>query len=223
MRYRLFICVALAASLVITACQGPPPTQIVLVVTATPETLGTSTQETDGTAEVVSATEEATEAVPTSSVQGSPTLDPFPTPTLSQIQIAEQVFQNGRMMWIQPRKQIWVMIDNGSGRGQWMIYEDTFQEGEPESDPSLTPPDGLYQPLRGFGKLWRENTALKDGLGWGTTPEFGYVSNYEYHPGGSVDAQNQYVPGPGYHILFSLYQEKFQFNEADGTWEKLSG
>jgi hypothetical protein len=223
MRYRLFICVALAASLVITACQGPPPTQIVLVVTATPETLGTSTQETDGTAEVVSATEEATEAVPTSSVQGSPTLDPFPTPTRSQIQIAEQVFQNGRMMWIQPRKQIWVMIDNGSGRGQWMIYEDTFQEGEPESDPSLTPPDGLYQPLRGFGKLWRENTALKDGLGWGTTPEFGYVSNYEYHPGGSVDAQNQYVPGPGYHILFSLYQEKFQFNEADGTWEKLSG
>jgi hypothetical protein len=73
----------------------------------------------------------------------------------------------------------------------------------------------MYQPERGFGKLWRTNQEVRDALGWGVTPEFGYISNYEYHPGGTVDAL-----APGYHILFSLYQERFRFNETDGTWEK---
>jgi hypothetical protein len=223
MRYRLLICFVLAFSLFVTACQGPPPTQIVLVVTATmtdtPDP--NATAEATNTADTQQATEEVTQMVTTATPAATATIDPFPTSTLSQIQVAEQVFEHGRMMWIQPRSQIWVMIDDGSGGGTWTVYQDTFQEGEPESDPNLTVPAGMFQPMRGFGKLWRENRAVGDGLGLGTTPEFGYVSNYEYHPGGTVNAQNQYVPGPGYHILFSLYQEKFQFNEADGTWKKL--
>jgi hypothetical protein len=222
MRYRLFICFALLLGLITAACQGPPPTQIVLVVTATP----TFTPDPDATAEVASATvtalttEEAT-AIETSTPQATATIDPFPTVTLTQIQVAEQVFEHGRMMWIQPRSQIWVMIDDGNGEGKWTVYQDTYEDGEPESDPTLTIPAGRFEPLRGFGKLWRENPSVQDGLGWGTTPEFGYVSNYEYHPGGTVNAQNQYVPAPGYHILFSLYQEKFQFNETDGTWKRV--
>lgn len=216
MRYRLLICLALIA--MVAACQGPPPTQIVLVVTATPETQ--QTEETSSTQEVQAATEEPSAVPPTSTPQASPTFDPFPTPTLSQIQVAEQVFERGRMMWIQPRKQIWVMFDEGGGKGKWSTFEDTYQDGESEFDPSLVPPEGNFQPERGFGKLWRENQTIFDALGWGLTPEFGYVSNYEYYPGGQVE-QNQYVPGPGYHILFSLSQEKFEFNEADYTWKKL--
>ncbi len=216
MRYRLLIC--LTFFLAVVACQGPPPTQIVLVVTATPE--GQQAQPTSTTMEIQQATELPT-TIPTSATpQVTPTLDPFPTPTFSQIQVAEQVFEHGRMMWIQPRNQMWVMVDDGSGKGKWSVFEDTFQEGESEFDPSMVPPEGKYQPERGFGKIWRENQTIHDSLGWGLTPEFGYVSNYEYHPGGKVE-QNQYVPGPGYHILFSLSQEKFQFNEADYTWKKL--
>jgi hypothetical protein len=144
-----------------------------------------------------------------------------PTATIGQIQVAEEVFEHGRMFWIQPRKQIWVMYDNGQGSGEWKIYDDTYVDSEPQSDPSIVPPDGKFQPTRGFGKLWRGNPEIKDKLGFGTTPEFGYVSNYEYHPGGQIDAQGQWQLGPGYHILFSLYNEKFQFNEVDGTWKKL--
>jgi hypothetical protein len=220
MRYHLFICLSLI--LLVAACQGPPPTQIVLVVTATPDGQTPSTQPTSTTSESQSPTEVPT----TTTIQASPTpqmtatIDPFPTPTVGQIQAAEQVFEHGRMMWIQPRKQIWVMIDDGSGKGKWSVFEDTFQDGESEFDPSLVPPEGKYQPERGFGKIWRENQAIHDALGWGLTPEFGYVSNYEYHPGGKVE-QGQYVPGPGYHIMFSLSQDKFQFNEADYTWKKL--
>lgn len=217
MRYRLLLCLALIVF--VAACQGPPPTQIVLVVTATPTPELQQTEELTSTVAVQQATEEPTSLPPTT-IQATPTLDLFPTPTLSQIQVAEQVFEHGRMMWIQPRKQIWVMIDDGTGKGQWSTFDDVYQDGESEFDPSLVPPEGKFQPERGFGKLWRENQTLLDTLGWGLTPEFGYVSNYEYYPGGKVE-QNQYVPGPGYHILFSLSQEKFQFNESDYTWKKL--
>jgi hypothetical protein len=136
----------------------------------------------------------------------------------AQVQVAEQLFENGRMFWVEPIKQIWVLQITSEGHGTWASYEDTYVDGEPETDPSLVPPDGRYQPERGFGKLWRESGNLRQELGWGVTPEFGYISQYEYHAGGSVDASGQYVRGPGYHIVFSLGGELFRFNE-DGTWQ----
>ena len=55
-------------------------------------------------------------------------------------------------------------------------------------------------------------------FGWGVTPEFGYVSNYEYHSGGYMDANGNYVREGGYHIVYSLAGEQFRFDESDGTW-----
>lgn len=223
MRLRLLVGLVFGMAALIAACQGPPPTQYVLVVTEL--VVVTATSELDG---ATPATSQAlivqsptpTPIPPSATPQATPTLDPFPTPTVSQIQMAEQVFEHGRMFWVQPVKQIWVMVETESGKGTWQVYPDVFQDGEQEFDPSIVPPDGMFQPERGFGKLWRENSAVKEALGWGLTPEFGYVSSYEYHPGGKVEA-GKYVAGPGYHILSSLYQERFQFNEADGTWQKL--
>ncbi len=207
---RFFLILGFILVLAAAACQGPPPTQYVLVVTATPEPAEATANS-------------APSPTPTSSATNTPaptpTVDPFPTPTFSQIQVAEQVFERGRMFWIQPRKQIWVLQQTEPGRGKWLVYDDTFQEGEPEFDPTIIPPNGLYQPERGFGKLWRNTPELREALGFGVTPEFGYVSNYEYHAGGEV-RDGQYVPGPGYHILFSLYQEKFRLNEVDSTWQQ---
>jgi hypothetical protein len=141
----------------------------------------------------------------------------FPTATTAQINIAEQVFEGGRMLWIQPTHQIWVLVVTGDGEGNWSVYDDRFQDGDPERDPTLISPEGMYQPERGFGKLWRETPEVRESLGWAVTPEFGYVSPYEYHPGGEI-VDGEYAPGPGYHILYSLYGEQFRFNEADGTW-----
>ena len=144
----------------------------------------------------------------------------FPTPVIAQIQVAEQLFEGGRMFWIQPTGQLWVLIISSEGRGTWTIYEDTYIDGEMETDPSLVPPEGRYQPERGFGELWRENATLKERLGWAVTPEFGYISRYEYHAGGTTDpTAGQYTAGPGYHIVFSLGGELFRFNEIDGTWQ----
>ncbi len=157
--------------------------------------------------------------IPTIPSGGTPTPLPtnFPTATTAEINVAEQVFEGGRMLWIQPTDQIWVLVVTSEGEGTWTVYDDTFEEGDVERDPTITPPQGLYQPERGFGKLWRETPEVREALGWAVTPEFGYVSPYAYHPGGEV-VDGEYVPGPGYHVLYSLYGEQFRFNESDGTW-----
>jgi hypothetical protein len=217
MRPRMIMLLTLLL-LLITACQSGPPTMVVLVVTATPESTVSLTSTSAPTQITTGST--ATPA-PTETPAPTATTDPRPTVTTGQIQVAEQVFEHGRLFWIEPRKQIWVIFDSGQGSGQWSVYDDTFADGEPESDPGIVPPPEQYQPTRGFGKLWRNNLDIKNKLGFGITPEFGYVSNYEYHPGGAFDTQGVWQPGPGFHILFSLYSEKFQFNETDGSWQKL--
>jgi hypothetical protein len=235
MRLRLLLCLSMLI-IAISACQGPPPTVIYIVISPTPETTevveaasAPTTTATGETVESPSATAAPQEtATPTDlptdtplpPTQGPTELPPgFPTPVRQSIQVAEQLFEHGRMFWLQPTMQIWVLKITIEGHGTWEIYEDTFKDGDPENDPSLVPPDGRYQPQRGFGKLWRESGNLRQELGWGVTPEFGYVSPYEYHAGGTFDANGNYVPGPGYHIIYSLGGELFRFNEADRTWQ----
>lgn len=239
MRFRLVFGL-FALVMMIAACQGPPPTVIYIVVSPTPSTTdGAATEDVTPAPTLITEEPSATtlpEASQTPSAAPSvsptpaqttpePTALPanFPTPLVRPIQVAEQLFENGRMFWLQPTGQIWVLKITTEGRGTWEIYEDTFVEGEEESDPSLVPPEGRYQPERGFGKLWREAGNLREELGWGVTPEFGYVSSYEYHAGGSVDENGEYVAGPGYHVLYSLGGEQFRFNEADSTWQLGGG
>lgn len=218
----LVLCLLLIVTL--SACQGPPPTQVFIVVTATAEVTATAAATLAPQAANTNTSLPATVAPATNTPAPTPTPNVFPTPVMTQIQVAEQVFERGRMLWIEPQRKIWVLVDNGSGTGAWTVYDDTFRDGEPENDPALVPPEGMYQPQRGFGKVWRNNPSVEESLGWALTPEFGYVSPYEYHAGGSVNAQNQYQRGPGYHILSSLYgNERFRFNETDGTWLKISG
>ncbi len=35
------------------------------------------------------------------------------------------------------------------------------------------PPNGLLEPVRGFGKVWRNFSGVRDGLGWATAQESG--------------------------------------------------
>jgi len=81
---------------------------------------------------------------------------------------ASQDFQRGTMIWREDELQAYVIYE-GTG---WESYADLWQEGMPEQDPSCgPPPEGLIQPRRGFGLVWQENPAVRDGLGWAVTEE----------------------------------------------------
>jgi hypothetical protein len=207
--------------LLMAACQSSPPTVVYIVVSPTPAD-ATLVTPADNEGPIVGAQPTATlttSVAPTQAPVATLTPDIFPTQTVAQIQVAEQVYENGRMMWVQPVGEIWVMVIEEDGVGQWIRYTDTFDEAtDPETDPDIVAPEGFIQPERGFGKLWRENPEIRDALGWAITPEFGYISQYEYYPGGEA-RDDEYIPGFGYHILFSLNGESFRFDEETSTWE----
>ena len=123
-RFSLVIPLLLALML-LSACQNPAP--IIVVVTATP---GSET-----TPEVTAPVGPATTAEP---LAAEPSLTPtfstpantappgatavptntalppnFPTPVTAQIGMAEQLFEGGRMFWLQPTGQIWVLHVTG--------------------------------------------------------------------------------------------------------------
>ncbi len=232
--------ILLVLVLVLVACgDNPPPTQIVIVISPTPEAVTSETPENTANA-TTAPTVQPTTAPTISSEPTAPTREPertplptaterpeiFPTDVIAEVQLAEQVFEHGRMFWIRHTLQIWVMqasADDPNG-GDWFCYNDTFVDGEQEVDPTLIPPDGTFQPRRGFGKLWRNHPEIREGLGWAITPEFELTSKYRYIAGGVVD-NGQYMPGPGEHRLTTLYNESISFYEGDvrgdcqgGTW-----
>ena len=83
---------------------------------------------------------------------------------------AEQQFERGTMIWISAENRIYVLFGDGQ-QNAWMTYTDDWNQGAPENDPDLAPPSGMYQPVRGFGLVWREQPGVKDRLGWAVTEE----------------------------------------------------
>jgi hypothetical protein len=79
------------------------------------------------------------------------------------------------MVWNEDQDAIYVLFADDKTPG-WAFLPDEFEDGQPETDPSLVPPSGLYQPIRGFGLIWRNHslpagTPVRDRLGWATDRE----------------------------------------------------
>ncbi len=113
--------------------------------------------------------------------------------------LARQRFENGQMVWRSDDSSIYVLY----GDGRWEGYDDTWVEGEPSDDPDLVAPEGLQQPARGFGKLWRDQLgADKAAIGWALEKEQGIT--------GSVQAWQ-------YGLVFRFGGEVLVLRE-DGAW-----
>lgn len=89
---------------------------------------------------------------------------------------AEQPFEGGVMIWLEVTDSVYVLYaDQG-----WRRYADTWSEDQPESDPAIIPPEGRYQPIRGFGKVWREHPEVRERLGWALGPELAFESRQQH-------------------------------------------
>jgi plastocyanin len=98
---------------------------------------------------------------------------------------AEQHFEHGTMIWVKEQDTIYVLFEDvpsGSERAA-KLFTDEWDEGQPDHDPSLVPPDGLYQPVRGFGLVWRQNPEVRERLGWAVDQETAFVTTVQRVPG----------------------------------------
>ena len=71
------------------------------------------------------------------------------------VSTAYEPFEHGLMLWLNvpdaytPVQSVLVLFDDGT----YAAYQDAWLDGDPLDDPSIVPPGGLYQPVRGFGKV----------------------------------------------------------------------
>nr|MBN1228804.1 hypothetical protein [Anaerolineae bacterium] len=157
----------------------------------------------------------------------------LPNPYICKSEIVEQTFENGFMLWVgvapdyrclelQPFEvgsgEIWVAILDSNGLvGKWMIFPDVFDESiDMVRDPDYVPPsDDLYQPTRGFGKVWRENLTeqQRQQLGWATASEFKYATFYRFDSGGFINTDGEYIARPGMHRFILLNGDEIIFDD----------
>ena len=123
-----------------------------------------------------------------SAALGCPTgINPNVTPEAWEVQTAFEPFEHGMMIWSNKigwyeQPVIYVLYENGA----YERFDDTFDENvDPESG-GETPPAGLLEPIRGFGKVWRENPGVRSALGWATAPEAGGPGRFQIMENGEI-------------------------------------
>lgn len=89
---------------------------------------------------------------------------------------AEQQFERGTMIWVGAEDAIYVVYRIGGVPAHWQRFQDQWDESQPAEDPALVPPEGLQQPIRGFGLIWRERSGVRDGLGWALEGEQAFTT-----------------------------------------------
>jgi hypothetical protein len=123
-----------------------------------------------------------------------------PTGPGTETAAAFQPFELGMMFWRQDQRAIYVLQQDGT----WADFEDTWGGTQTDRDPALVPPEGRYQPVRGFGKVWREWLGGPEAwIGWATAEERGGTALAQPCAGGLLFRG---IDG----VTYALY--------TDGTW-----
>ena len=97
---------------------------------------------------------------------------------------AAQRFEHGLMIWLEQPDRFYVFFDETPRTFEWV---DAPYHLSPNASPNnrvgAVPPAGLYEPVSGFGQLWRgEFEGLRDvrgRLGWAREAEFSFSAHYQ--------------------------------------------
>jgi hypothetical protein len=101
--------------------------------------------------------------------------------TAAPVSLAAVTMENGYMLYDGSAKKIYVLPYNGNVR----IYDDTWTDGQ-DVGGAPGPRDGLVEPSRGFGKVWRENPAVKELLGYARGDERGFAGEMQAYERGVI-------------------------------------
>jgi hypothetical protein len=183
--------------IILTATQTSPPS-VSPLPSFTPTTLVSATWTTVFTA-TKRPTRTYTPTAPTSTYTPQPcTVNwffsprPYTCPLAAPVTgaAAFQKFERGAMIWFGPDKVIFTIYDQGK-KPNWNHFPDEYADGMQDLDPSLVAPEGMAQPIRGFGLIWRTKPGLRDRVGWATGQETSYTAAYQVDTLG-----NRYLQGP---------------------------
>jgi hypothetical protein len=110
-----------------------------------------------------------------------------------------QPFEHGLMVWPQEPGRTIVFLDDGSPFKPYVYVSDPLGLPFPDPDPSIVPPEGLYQPERGFALFWRGlvpgSEWVRQRLGWATAPETAYSAFWQCNTA-TAEAARCYFNGP---------------------------
>ncbi len=124
-----------------------------------------------------------------------------PSPWATNQPAAMQYFEHGLMIWVDKLRGIsneTIFVIHNSAEGtQYSQHYDSWRPGEPE-DGDLDPPPGMYEPQRGFGKVWRENEDVRAALGWATTAEISTSADFQFFGNGAIVWPRALPAQPGY-------------------------
>lgn len=91
-------------------------------------------------------------------------------PTILSYSSASELFERGEMFWVQgPPSYIYSLFNTG----RFQRYDDSYNSATDPVSGGETPPQNLKEPVRGFGKIWRTFTEVRNGLGWAFNDETG--------------------------------------------------
>jgi hypothetical protein len=145
----------------------------------------------------------------------------LPTANEAQVHGVIQPFERGAMIWREDTHMIYVIAKDSNGyspQGNWLGFADTWEEGQtPGGGPAPVP--NLYLPQRGFGKVWRDNQAVQQLLGYALTEdEMGKVLVAQPFAGGllihvqNAPGSNDYRTSPGIYLLYSNARFEFRYS-----------
>ncbi len=123
---------------------------------------------------------------------------------------ASQTYQTGEMLWMAgPPQAIYALFSSG----RFNRYDDTYNAVTDPASGGETPPAGLIEPVRGFGKVWRTFGEVR-ALGWATSDEAGGQSTAQVFERG----QMVYLPQRG--MIFVLITDN---GGLSGGWRAVPG
>jgi hypothetical protein len=124
---------------------------------------------------------------------------------------ASQRFERGLMVWIEETDEFYVFYDEPDEQG-FQVVERTvgliLKPGASEDNRvGEDPPPGLYEPVSGFGLIWRGEVEwpypdnVRERLGWATVPESGFDTAYQCSTPTYPRLWNCFLLGPAGEVL----------------------
>jgi len=134
-----------------------------------------------------------------------------PSGVSASLSSASQLYERGGMFWLQgPPPVIYALL----GSGRFQRYDDTYNATTDPFSGGEAPPPGLLEPVRGFGKVWRLNPDVRNGLGWAKNDEIGGTASVQLFDRG----QMVYLPQRG-EIIVMIYDP----GNVTGIWRAVPG